>query len=68
MPKTTKIRVIKLDKPVHGWADHHDRPLKWACVGPGEEIQKFTCKKDAVTYRKIRSRAIDQRAAIINFS
>jgi len=59
------IRLVKLEKPPGGWPNK--RPLKWAVKGPGEEIQKFTCRKDALCYRALRGRAVDQRAALINF-
>ena len=47
------ILIVKLARPER-CGDWHDKPLKWAVVGPGKEVQKFSTKADAVLYRRLR--------------
>lgn len=34
--------------------DWHDKPLRWRVDGPGAEVQKFSTKKDAERYARLR--------------
>jgi len=67
MLKITDIRIVKLDRPAGGWPNS-GRPLKWAAVGPDDEIQKFETMREAIGYRRVRLRAVNQFAAVVNFS
>lgn len=49
----TICNIEKLKRPEHS-GDWHDKPLKWKVIGPGKELQKFSTKKEALLYRKIR--------------
>lgn len=60
------IRIDRLPIPVQE-GDWHDKPLRWIVRGPGSETQKFSSKKDATLYKRIRSRALTQTEAINKF-
>lgn len=60
-----KIEVIKLDPPERS-GDWHDKPPKWKAVGPGKEVQKFTIRKDAERYARLR-RMLSENDAISIF-
>jgi hypothetical protein len=47
------ITIEKLERPEHG-GDWHDKPIRWIVKGPSDEAQKFSTKKDATLYAKIR--------------
>ena len=47
------IIISKMDRPERA-GDWHDAKLKWQARGPGQELQKFPRKKDAVAYARIR--------------
>lgn len=47
--------------------DWHDKPLRYRVTGPNAEIQKFSTKKDAERYSRIRRNSIDQMDAIRKF-
>ena len=47
------FRIEKLETPEHD-GDWHDKPLRWIVLGPREEAQKFTTKKDAALWARIR--------------
>lgn len=57
------VTVSKLARPEH-CGDWHDKPLKWAVSGPRSECQKFSTKRDALQYARIRRRFVDQLDAI----
>lgn len=48
-----KITVSRL-KHAEQCGDWHDKPLKWTASGPGTEVQKFSTRKDAEHYAKLR--------------
>lgn len=50
-----KITVSALDVPRHT-GDWHDKPARWQAVGPGDELQIFSTKKDALKYATCRRR------------
>jgi hypothetical protein len=56
------IVVCKLDKPYHD-GDWHDPMLKWSVIGPDNEVQNFSTKKNAELYKKCRKNAKTQREA-----
>ena len=61
---------IIIEKLAH-WersGDWHDRPLRWRVVGPGNEVQKFSTKKEAALYRTIRRNSTEQKIAIRAYS
>ena len=50
------IQIEKLPRP-ENWGDWHDKPVKWQVVSvPANplEVQKFTTRKEAELYRRIR--------------
>ncbi len=53
-----QIEVKKLEREIHE-GDWHDAPLRWQVVGPANEIQNFSTKKDALRYKSIRRKAAD---------
>ena len=57
-----KITVQKLETPVYS-GDWHDPPLKWSVNGPGEEVQLFYTKANALMYKKVRPRAANMAEA-----
>lgn len=60
------IIVSRLPQPEHA-GDWHDKPLRWSVDGPREECQKFSTRKDAEAYARIRRRSSDQLDAINAF-
>jgi len=62
----SEIKVEKLERPEH-CGDWHDKPLRYAVNGPRSECQKFSTKKDAMTYRSMRARTNDQLVAINSY-
>jgi len=54
--QTMKLAITKLNSPEH-YGDWHDKPLRWQVSGPESELQKFSTKRDALLYRKIRRKA-----------
>ena len=66
-----KIVISKLPCAVH-YGDWHDRPLKWLVtvswdIGP-PETQKFSTKRDALLYARIRRSCATEWQAIREFS
>ena len=61
-----KITVVAISPEACG--DWHDKPLKWAVNGPGNEVQKFSTKADALKYKSVRFRSYDQNAAFHNYA
>lgn len=57
-----EVRIEKLDRPEHH-GDWHDKPLRYAVMGPGVECQKFSTKKEAKTYATDRRRSSTQAEA-----
>lgn len=57
------ISIHKIEKPIY-CGDWHDKPLRWAVVGPRDEQQNFETKKNAMKYASIRRRVSDQLEAI----
>lgn len=53
-------RVYELPQPEQS-GDWHDRPLRWAAVEPNADanlgIQKFSTRREACSYRTIRSKS-----------
>ena len=64
--KTAKIQfeISKLANPEHQ-GDWHDKPLRWVVTGP--EVQKFSTKKEALLWVKIRRNSLDFRSAVNAF-
>jgi hypothetical protein len=60
-----KFLITKLDHPEH-CGDWHDRPLKWKVSGP--EVQKFSTKKEAQTWVKIRRHTTFKKATMLSFA
>jgi len=54
-----KIQISKMERSEHQ-GDWHDKPLRWQAVGPDSELQKFSTKKEASLWAKIRRRATSQ--------
>lgn len=48
-----KLTVNKLDRS-EMMGDWHDKPLRWFVSGMASGIQKFSTKKEALEYAKIR--------------
>ncbi len=46
-----KPNILKLENPEH-YGDWHDKPVRWNVVWNNKN-QKFTTKKDALTYARI---------------
>lgn len=61
-----KLIISKLPRPEH-CGDWHDKPLRWQVAGPDRELQKFSTKKDAMLYRRIRKHARDFNEASTAF-
>lgn len=59
------ITVSKLDCFERS-GDWHDKPLRWRVGGPGAEVQKFSTRKDAEQYARLR-RKLSQEQAIKTF-
>lgn len=53
------ITVNKMERSEH-CGDWHDKPLKWIVNGPNAERQKFSTKKEALSYKFIRSKSPDE--------
>ena len=47
------VRIEKLARPYRD-GDWHDAPLRWSVIGPAAEVQNFSTRKDARTYKRIR--------------
>lgn len=59
------MNIVKITaEACGGW---HDKPLQWAVHGPGSEVQKFSLKKAAKIYLRIRKQACNQYNAINTF-
>lgn len=58
--------IVKIAPQACG--DWHDKPLRWAVQGPGNELQKFSLKKDAQIYLRIRRKSSDEHSAINTFA
>lgn len=58
-----EIEVVALPFPLRD-GDWHDRPLRWKVQGPGNEVQNFVTKKDALRYRSIRKRSFSFTEAV----
>lgn len=56
------ITISRLDRPER-YGDWHDKPLKWQVLGPATEVQKFSTRKEAELYARLR-RKTDQPNAI----
>lgn len=56
------IAVLRITAEASG--DWHDKPVRWAVIGPAAEVQKFSTRKAAEKYRVLRRRASDQKSAI----
>ena len=56
------ISITKLERPEHH-GDWHDKPVKWAAVGPGPELQKFSTKKEAQLWASIRRKSANFKEA-----
>ena len=61
-----KVKVERLSRPEHQ-GDWHDKPLKWAVVGPENELQKFSTQKEALSSAKIRRQTKDFATAQLAF-
>lgn len=61
------ITITKLPSPEHS-GDWHDKPLNWLASGPDKEAQKFSTKKDALHYARIRHACGTQAEAISAFA
>ena len=48
-----RVSVAKLERPEHA-GDWHDPLIRWGVYGPGSELQKFSTKKSATLYAKLR--------------
>lgn len=54
------ITISKLDCFERS-GDWHDKPLRWRVDGPGAEVQKFSTRKDAEQYARLRRKlTLDQ--------
>ena len=64
-----RVTVTKLERPEYA-GDWHDKPLKWAAVGPGNEVQKFSTRRHAEKYASFRRRSFtesDAQTAYLNW-
>lgn len=62
-----KISVVAIKTEACG--DWHDKPLKWAVLGPAQnEVQKFSTKAEALKYKSVRFRSYDQQTAFHNYA
>ena len=57
-----KIAIERLPHPEH-YGDWHDKPLKWVVKGPGTELQKFSTKRDALLFARLRKGVDDMTEA-----
>lgn len=57
-----RITISRLTHP-EASGDWHDKPLRWAVTGPGDELQKFPTRKEAQKYKSIRFQSYDQKIA-----
>jgi hypothetical protein len=65
---STRPDIVKLDCPITGWGDWHDKPLRYA-VQWGSKRQLFSTKGDAVKYGRIWKRVKgDELAAIHEYA
>lgn len=67
--KTEEVMTITIETLSHPEAsgDWHDKPLKYAVIGPASETQKFRTKFAAVRYRSLRARSASQAEAFRKF-
>lgn len=56
-----KVTVSKLDRAEYS-GDWHDKPLKWIVKTGVKECQKFSTKKDADFYAKLRRHNSEREA------
>jgi hypothetical protein len=61
------FRIEKLETPEHD-GDWHDKPLRWIVLGPANEAQKFTTKKEAALYARVRRSSASQLEAISRYA
>ena len=62
----SNVKIERLSRAEHQ-GDWHDKPLKWAVLGPDSEIQKFGTQKEANSYAKIRRQTKDFATAHLAF-
>lgn len=55
------ITVSKLDCFERS-GDWHDKPIRWRVDGPGAEVQKFSTRKDAELYARLRRKLMQSEA------
>jgi hypothetical protein len=60
------IVIARLDK-IYPSGDWHDKPMKWAVIGPRGEQQHFSTKANATIYKRIRGKAESQSDAITRY-
>lgn len=61
-----KVTVTRMETPEHH-GDWHDAPVKWQVKGPGKELQKFSTKKDATLYARIRRKCLTMNEACLAY-
>jgi hypothetical protein len=61
-PVGSAIRIAAI-KPEH-CGDWHDKPVRYSVTGPNAEVQKFSTKKEAERYARMRRRAESQNEAM----
>lgn len=61
-----KITIERMARPERS-GDWHDKPLRWA-VKTGAEVQRFSTKKEAERYRRVRRKSASDVEAIKRFS
>jgi hypothetical protein len=59
--------LIKRLPTIEHHGDWHDRPIRWSVVGPGNELQKFSTRKEAEEYRRVRLRSATFAEAVKNY-
>lgn len=64
--QATQIRIEKLAH-IERDGDWHDAPLRWIVIGPETEAQKFSTKKEATLYARIRRSSSEQAVAISRY-
>jgi hypothetical protein len=57
-----EISIVAIPSERSG--DWHDKPLRYAVNGPGNEVQKFPTKRSAENYRTVRRKAATMSEAI----
>ncbi len=63
---SNQIFIQKLDAFEFS-GDWHDKPLRYKVCGPGKEVQKFSTKRMAASYKSFRAHAKSATEAINNF-